>query len=478
MRLAPRLVLTTTAAVFVTSSISGAMWMRLERRQLIEDVVDDVEVLGLSLQAAVDHALRDGQLSDVEGLVRQVRSVAPAIELMVVSEGATVVAVSPGSRPDGDVERRLLVRSATRPTLHVRANSAGELTLYRGLPVGGHGGAPSAALLMVRPLQDLELDVAETTQAILWSMLLFFLATIVVLHALLRAQVTRNLERLAAAAAALGRDLNAPIEVAMDQADELAELSASLATMQAQLAAEREARAAQHVERERLHQQLREADKLVVVGQLAAAVAHEIGSPLQVLVGWANLLSTDTNASETVHRRATLIGEQASRIARIVGRMQDIVRRRPPNDVHTRLGEVVRPVVWLLEPEARRRGVRFELVASDGSVWADADELQQVVLNLALNAIQWAATRVRVEVRDAPTGVQLVVEDDGPGIPEASLSRVFEPLFTTRGGQGGTGLGLAVVRWIADRQRADLSVDRSPLGGARVTVRWSSERAP
>jgi signal transduction histidine kinase len=272
--------------------------------------------------------------------------------------------------------------------------------------------------------------------------------------------------------------LNAPLDVALDRGDEISELGAALTSMRAQLVGEREARVAQQVERERLQQQLREADKLVVVGQLAAAVAHEIGSPLQVLVGWANLLSTDPNASESVHRRATLIGEQAARIARIVGRMQDIVRRRPPNHVHARLGEIARTVVWLLEPEARRRDVRCEVVAADGWVWADADELQQVVLNLTLNGIQWAATRVRVEVRDGSEGAELVVEDDGPGVPEASLPRVFEPLFTTRADQGGTGLGLAVVRWIADRQRAELSVDRSPLGGVRVTVRWSSERAP
>src|SRR5690606_15654549 len=111
-------------------------------------------------------------------------------------------------------------------------------------------------------------------------------------------------------------------------------------------------------------------------------------------------------------------------------------------------------------------------------VCADGDEVEQVVLNLALNALQATPSggKVRVDVEPLDGGGRLRVRDDGRGMDAETLSRVFEPFFTTRGEEGGTGLGLAVVKSITDRHRAKVSIASEPGEGTFVDVWWPGGR--
>jgi signal transduction histidine kinase len=141
------------------------------------------------------------------------------------------------------------------------------------------------------------------------------------------------------------------------------------------------------------------------------------------------------------------------------------------------LARACRAVIELVEVEARRRGVALQLVVRTGVTAASAseDHLQQVVLNLATNAL--AATpaggRVEVAIEDAegrPELIRLVVTDTGRGIEPDVLPRVFEPMFTTRVDDGGTGLGLAVVRALVTEHGGTVTADSAPGRGARFVV--------
>src|SRR5690606_27528923 len=123
-------------------------------------------------------------------------------------------------------------------------------------------------------------------------------------------------------------DLDAPLEVASSRRDELGELGRGVLDLQDTLRRARDERQREVERREALERTLRDADKLIAIGQLASGVAHEIGSPLQVLVGRARILAEATTDPE-VARQARLIAEHGDRITRIVDRMQDLVRRRP-----------------------------------------------------------------------------------------------------------------------------------------------------
>jgi signal transduction histidine kinase len=203
----------------------------------------------------------------------------------------------------------------------------------------------------------------------------------------------------------------------------------------------------------RLERGLQGIDKMVTIGQLSAGLAHEIGSPLQVLSARGSALATRSADPET-RRQAEILVEQTARITRIVDQLLSFGRRRPPVIAPRDLARPVRTVLELLDGEARRRGVALELAVDDGdhTIEADEDQLQQIVLNLVRNAL--AATpsggRITVRIEAAPglAQVRLIVRDTGPGIPPELQGRLFEPFFTTRASEGGTGLGLAVVRAI------------------------------
>jgi signal transduction histidine kinase len=232
---------------------------------------------------------------------------------------------------------------------------------------------------------------------------------------------------------------------------------------------------------------LEHADKLITVGRLSARFAHEIGSPLQVLVGRAQAISESPEASDKVKRHATLIAEQGHRIVQIV---RDLLAwTRPPGaPVPTRVQAEVRAITTLLELEAKRRNValreRFD-AAEDLVVACRRGQIQQVVFNLVKNAL--AATpeggEVVVAIRREGDELVLGVEDSGPGIPPEVLARLFEPFFSTRLDDGGIGLGLTVVRGIVDEHGGKVEVFSREGGGSRFVVRWplfevGRERAP
>ncbi|MCB9671294.1 MAG: ATP-binding protein [Alphaproteobacteria bacterium] len=135
-------------------------------------------------------------------------------------------------------------------------------------------------------------------------------------------------------------------------------------------------------------------------------------------------------------------------------------------------------VRWLIGPEARRR--QIELVWSDPGVavrvHADPDEVQQITLNLTLNALQATRAGGRVEIAVGPDG-SLTVSDTGTGMAPEVRARAFEPFFTTRVEAGGTGLGLAVVKSLADRHRAEVRLQTRPGIGTEVRVIWPEAAA-
>ncbi|HEX7838294.1 MAG TPA: ATP-binding protein, partial [Kofleriaceae bacterium] len=230
----------------------------------------------------------------------------------------------------------------------------------------------------------------------------------------------------------------------------------------------------------RLERGLQGIDKMVTIGQLSAGLAHEIGSPLQVLSARASALATRSADPET-RRQAEILVEQTARITRIVEQLLSFGRRRPAVKAPRDLVRPVKTVLELLDGEARRRGALLELSvdAADHTIDADEDQLQQIVLNLVRNAL--AATpsggriTVRIEAQAAPGQVRLIVRDTGPGIPPEMAARLFEPFFTTRASEGGTGLGLAVVRAIVTEHGGTITATSN--GGAEFTVSFPAHAA-
>jgi signal transduction histidine kinase len=231
-----------------------------------------------------------------------------------------------------------------------------------------------------------------------------------------------------------------------------------------------------HAERERMEEHLRERDKLFTLGLLAGGVAHDLNNPLAVIRAHAQLLERRAADGESAEQLRA-IQEAVDRCTRIVSGLLDFARRHPARYADLDLAEVVRAALALREKRLASVGVAVEVELPDGlpRIHGDAHPLQQLLLNLLVNAeqaLEESGGKLRVSSRLAPRGTAVEVEvwNDGPRIAPDVLERVFEPLFTTKPGDRGTGLGLFIGRRIAHEHGGDL-VARSDDGGTSFTVR-------
>jgi signal transduction histidine kinase len=229
-----------------------------------------------------------------------------------------------------------------------------------------------------------------------------------------------------------------------------------------------------------LERRVRHAQSLSVVGQVAASLAHDVGSPLSVILSWAHMTALDESLPEATRAEAHMIAEQCERITRIVRRMTATAlpegEEREPLD----LGLVLQEVAGFLAPECRRRGIaiRLELGESLPSIEAVRDQLLQMVMNLGVNAVQAQPQGGHLVMTLTPGAgfgdtAELVLEvrDAGPGVPPELRSQIFEPFYSTRRTTGGTGLGLSIVAGIARSHGGTIAVDTAPEGGACFRVR-------
>jgi signal transduction histidine kinase len=233
----------------------------------------------------------------------------------------------------------------------------------------------------------------------------------------------------------------------------------------------------QNTQKLELEQRLSHTEKLATIGQLAAEIAHEVGTPLGVIAGRARSIVKKSADKETVEKNAQIIAEQTARITRIIQRLLDFARRKQgaPERVPVQLNEVTLTTMELLGGQFANARIRTTLARAEGlpRVAGDADRLQQVLLNLLLNAIQampeggtlrvetFARTRQRPGLELAPEQQFVCVEitDSGVGIPADKRDKIFEPFYTTKEGKGGTGLGLAVCSGIVKEHDGWIEID-------------------
>jgi two-component system NtrC family sensor kinase len=231
--------------------------------------------------------------------------------------------------------------------------------------------------------------------------------------------------------------------------------------------------------------QLRHADRLSTVGKLASGIAHELGTPLNVVGGRAKRILRRAVPPDT-GEDARIIVEQTDRMAAIIRQLLDFARRRGAARAPADVAGIARDVLRLLAPIAAKREVTLEL--DDGGAAArvpvDAGQIQQALTNLVMNGIQAmprggelrvAITRARATrppPGEGPEAEYLVVRvrDAGEGIRPEHLPHVFEPFFTTKDVGEGTGLGLSVTYGIVAEHGGFIDVESEPGRGATFTV--------
>ncbi len=233
---------------------------------------------------------------------------------------------------------------------------------------------------------------------------------------------------------------------------------------------------------ERLSSQLMRAEKLATVGVLAAGIAHEIGTPLGVVRGRAEYLQGKLGAGHPQHAAAGIIIDEIDRVTRTIRQLLDFARVRPAAVTAVSLELAVRRVVDVLHLEAERRSVTVSIEADPDLplVAANADQLEQVVANLLMNAYDacFGGGHVRIVVgrpeseRFLGQPARLSISDDGCGMTPEQIQRAFDPFYTTKKRGQGTGLGLTVVEQIVRNHGAQIELVSDVGTGTTVSVAW------
>lgn len=268
------------------------------------------------------------------------------------------------------------------------------------------------------------------------------------------------------------REELALLEAAADQIG----IALDNARLYSELLRERDEIKRAHAQRVRAETQLIHAEKLSAVGELASGVAHEINNPLTTILGQTHLLLTHPETTSHVRDRLGIVAEEAGRAARIVQNLLLFARHYTPERRPCSLADQARRVLELMGYQLQQDNVR--VVTDFGAcpfVWADENQLQQVLLNLVQNAHQAMANHpanrvLTVRVWSSDRHAYVEVRDTGPGIPPEVLPRVFDPFFTTKPPGEGSGLGLSVSYGIVTELRGALRAENRADGGAAFIV--------
>jgi two-component system NtrC family sensor kinase len=233
-------------------------------------------------------------------------------------------------------------------------------------------------------------------------------------------------------------------------------------------------------------EQLRHADRLTTVGKLASGIAHEMGTPLNVVSGRAKLIASGEAQGKEAVENARIILEQSEKITNIIRQLLDFARRRDPHKTTIDLRQIAAKTVALLEPIAQKNGVTLLLEEGPepASLNADGSQIQQTLMNLVINGIQAMKKGGKLTIgfrreRARPPGeagrqeascLVMIVNDEGEGIPPENIQKIFDPFFTTKGIGEGTGLGLSVAYGIVREHGGWIDVESGADRGSRFDV--------
>lgn len=468
MRLSTRLIVVILPIVTLVMGVTGAWFLQEQERVLVPEMQQQTRAYARSLDIAFEFGLRDLDSVRVAAIVNRTAANARVSGIRVydaqgrVQYRSTSMISSPHP-PDSVLASVLHGRSEAVYEHSVNGESAfSVLRVIRDLTPDDSGAGQGTVLgalevtqpyaLLLEGLRRLQLELTIVT-------LLLLLAVTMTIAFVSPPMIARPLEQLVGAARALGEgDIDSRVPESLGAAEPNA-LAREFNVMATRLAGARRELLREGEERVRLERRLAEAEKLATVGTLAAGLAHEIGAPLNVISGRAEMLLEGSETSPALARHLQSIITQSGRITRTVRSLLDYARRPARHDEPFALNPMVDATIELLDAELRKAGVRVERKSSsDPWVRGDADQLQQVMTNLILNALQamdgqpgphtiTIETGRTLSSNDAAAEAVIAVLDTGPGLSSELDGRLFTPFATTK--QTGTGLGLVVARSIA-----------------------------
>jgi two-component system NtrC family sensor kinase len=463
MKLGTKLILYLLGALIVTMTLHGYLSIQQDKENLTREIRVGMRGFGRALQAILTVLYADeGDLRAVQELADRIGPPGNIHGLVLYDRDGRPVVTSASLRPESrhpDLNPEAVLAIDPGPVLRTGEGTDGyvrgapQLVYYRIEPIFDSRRELAGAFVLGRqgwgPWQAIErrrnrIVITTTTLALLLSFLVLFIVN---------RNLTRPVRALIERVRALGEgrwesriEVSGPEEIRI-LAREFNQMSERLRAAYEQLVREQE-------ERLKLERDLRRSERLASIGELAAGLAHEVGTPLNIIGGRAEYLLRKPRTPAEIRENLETIRTQIDRVAGIVRQLLQFSRPREPVLREVPLESILALVEDLLRHHLESKEIRLEhrLPAALPPIKGDPDLLQQVFINLFQNSLQALGRGGRIRIAAAAGGgdgegafLEIVFEDDGPGIAPQDLDRVFDPFFTTKDVGEGNGLGLAVT---------------------------------
>jgi len=480
MKTSARLILILTIAVGVVMSAGGYFILRQREKALEQAMRSEARAHAITLQIALERLYRLGKQTDAQELIDRMSDNQRIYGVVLFSNDGQVAMVSDELVADEikfppEVNRAL----ATGETVETRRVIDDKEVFSILMPIHV-GGVREGVFEIALPMVFIKEDYAHARREIILFALLLFLTIISVVIVVTRYSVLRPIDELLQGARALGRgDLNYRVIVPAND-NEFALLEREFNRMADNLEEQRNNAVREMEQRLNLERRLRHTENLASVGRLAAGVAHEMGTPLNVIEVRAEQILQDPNDSKDRRRRnATIILTQVERITNIVRQLLHLARPYNIQRGVVDLNELISSTLEMLETKLQPARIAAEFEPErDALVSGDGEFLRQVFINLIVNAIQAMPDggRLRIDYGDGLTekdGSRFIatrIADTGIGIEEENFPFLFDPFYTTKDVGGGVGLGLPVSRRIVEEHNGWIEAANNEDGGATFTV--------
>jgi signal transduction histidine kinase len=459
--------------------------LRDERAQRRAEFDLRVSVTSAAIRLAVENALRSGTEADVERLAKDLvakQTEIVRIRLLDRDLNPRVDASLLGGEPGVPLDRHRAVRDTAEPAV-VEHRSGGTRIHTVLLPVRSarnDDGVLEVDFLAGRLEADL---LGENYKIALRGSLLVLLLGLLTWAALHRlvlrplSEVKDGIERVA------NGESRAPVPVR--SRDELGQVAAAFNRMTERLEEARHRVETETTRSLELMRRLRQTESLAIAGKLCSSIAHEVGTPLNIIAGRAELMLRALPQDSPLREDLNVIITQIDRISRMIRAALDPFRQRQPARAAVPPGSVAEVLQPLLQHFAKSRGVNLavSLPRTLPPVCVDPGHLQQILINLLTNAIEATPAGGLVHVTgesladDGRPGVAIAVQDTGAGIPENVLPRIFDPFYSTKPAHEGAGLGLSICRDLVRSNGSEIRVASKPGEGTTFTV-WLPEAKP
>jgi signal transduction histidine kinase len=465
--------LTLVLLLILTPLVMGYTYWSMQRSTQVyaEDLKRELRAAGIGLAPALTNDIGANEWDQVQNVLDHVGAEG--------TEGALYrfdghLLFASRELPRALVESSFIsMRSTEAP--HEFDYALGERRWFcRLIPLHDRRGQSIGYLLLAQDWSDIREDLRARTMdsALAGLLLVAVIATVIPL--MIRRYVSRPLAELSRRVVSFSND-----DPDLSQGgDEVRLLTEEFRRLGRQLTQVRTDLTEKHRRELELERRLERADRLATIGTLASGLAHEIGNPLGVIRGRAEYLINSRPPSAKINDGLRIILGQIDRISRVVRMLLDYAREHESPRVICDLRSITEHALNLIEPEAARRNVEIVKQLGDEPclIRCDSDQIQQVVINLAINALDAMAEtggtlRIFADIRVGAAGryACLLFEDTGGGIPSEFRDRIFDPFFTTKEPGKGTGMGLSVSQTIIRDHNGDITLD-TEAPGARFLV--------